>query len=380
MIRKATSIATLLVSSTVLSLSSNADDHEVGFFLNPHLGFYNFDSDRRLDDTIFPGLGIGYQFDNAWALEFNYLANETDAKSPGNNEVDFDQYRLDALYHFAPRDKWQPYAAFGIGENNFDSSFGDSDETLFNLGGGIKYFLTEALSLRTDLRLFNSMDEEDQDLALSVGLNYSFGAPARKATPRASTSTQTVTAPMDMDKDGVVDAIDQCPNTPTNVRVTAVGCPIDSDNDGVADFRDNCPDSESGSRVDEKGCYIVLQETKEIELRINFANNSDVVPEQTIVRIQEVAEFMTQYPLTKVVVEGHTDDRGQANYNQQLSERRAKAVAAILVDRLGIAQSRVSAIGKGEAEPLVSNDTAEGRATNRRVVGVISATVETRAQ
>ena len=366
-----------MVTSLMVSVSLNADNPPSGIFINPQLGFFTFDSDRNVDAALFPGIGIGYQFENSWALEVNFISGDTDVDGPGNADVDFKQFHLAGLYHFPGTNTLQPYAAFGIGANEFDTAFGKADETAINIGGGIKYFLNPALSLRTDLRLFNSFDEEDQDLALSVGLHYSFGSTASPITPVANTKPGPF---VDSDGDGVVDSEDQCPNTPANTPVSAYGCPVDSDGDGVADNHDQCPGSEAGARVDERGCYIVLQETRTIELEINFANNSAEIGEQYINEIQQVADFMREYPLTNVVVEGHTDDRGEASYNQQLSERRARAVATALINRFNIDAARVSAVGKGEAEPIADNSTTAGRAANRRVVGVISATVETRAQ
>ena len=69
-------------------------------------------------------------------------------------------------------------------------------------------------------------------------------------------------------------------------------------------------------------------------------------------------------------VVGHTDNVGDAGYNQGLSERRANAVADILLDA-GIPFARIRTIGRGEAQPVGSNLTAEGRAQNRRVEIVI---------
>ena len=66
-------------------------------------------------------------------------------------------------------------------------------------------------------------------------------------------------------------------------------------------------------------------------------------------------------------VEGHTDSEGDADYNLQLSERRAQAVADYL-EAKGVAVGRLTAKGIGESQPMADNDTAEGRAQNRRVV------------
>ena len=68
-----------------------------------------------------------------------------------------------------------------------------------------------------------------------------------------------------------------------------------------------------------------------------------------------------------IFVMGHTDSVGETDYNQRLSEKRAQAVAAYLIDRHNISPTRISATGAGEETPIASNDTESGRAMNRRV-------------
>ncbi len=70
-----------------------------------------------------------------------------------------------------------------------------------------------------------------------------------------------------------------------------------------------------------------------------------------------------------LVLEGHTDSRASESYNQDLSQRRANAVKARIVEEYGIDASRISAVGYGESKPIADNATAEGCARNRRVVG-----------
>ena len=86
--------------------------------------------------------------------------------------------------------------------------------------------------------------------------------------------------------------------------------------------------------------------------------------------IRTVAQSLNAYPDTTVQVIGHTDNTGSAEYNQRLSERRADAVSGILLSE-GVPSGRVQAIGRGEAQPVASNLTPEGRAQNRRVDIVI---------
>jgi len=75
---------------------------------------------------------------------------------------------------------------------------------------------------------------------------------------------------------------------------------------------------------------------------------------------------MNQYPNSKFFIDGHTDSVGRESTNQKLSEGRAAAVMAHLIEH-GVASNRLQSRGFGESKPLVSNDTREGRRTNRRV-------------
>ncbi|SDE32234.1 OmpA family protein [Limimaricola pyoseonensis] len=87
--------------------------------------------------------------------------------------------------------------------------------------------------------------------------------------------------------------------------------------------------------------------------------------------LRTVAASINNYPNTTVNVVGHADNTGSAAYNQQLSERRAQAVASVLTSA-GVSPARVRAIGRGEDQPIASNLNAEGRAQNRRVEIVIT--------
>jgi len=83
---------------------------------------------------------------------------------------------------------------------------------------------------------------------------------------------------------------------------------------------------------------------------------------------------MKEFPGTSAVIEGHTDNVGKEDYNQKLSESRANSVRQYLIDKFGIDGSRLSAVGYGYSKPIATNDTAEGKQKNRRVVAVMQAT------
>lgn len=104
---------------------------------------------------------------------------------------------------------------------------------------------------------------------------------------------------------------------------------------------------------------------------ILFGFDSAAVSVQSRSDLQAVAGSLNRYPNTTVNVIGHTDNVGDAAYNQDLSERRAQAVAQVLIAS-GVSPSRLVAIGRGEDQPVASNQTSSGRAANRRVEIIIT--------
>lgn len=102
-----------------------------------------------------------------------------------------------------------------------------------------------------------------------------------------------------------------------------------------------------------------------------FAVDSANVSASQQANLRTVAASLNRYPDTTVNVIGHTDNTGAASYNQSLSERRASAVASVLIGA-GVSSSRVVAVGRGENQPVASNLTPEGRQQNRRVEIIIT--------
>ena len=104
-----------------------------------------------------------------------------------------------------------------------------------------------------------------------------------------------------------------------------------------------------------------------IRRQINFATNSDEILERSFPLMEEIADVLIRNPqITRVEIQGHTDNRGGRDHNQELSQRRADAVRAWLITH-GVAPERLEAIGYGQTRPLVPNITSSNRARNRRV-------------
>ncbi len=171
----------------------------------------------------------------------------------------------------------------------------------------------------------------------------------------------------DADGDGVTDADDSCVNTAG--PAANKGCPWpDTDGDGVLDKDDNCVDVKG--TVANNGCPEV---TAEIQATLNeyaktilFDTGRSTIKTQSEAVLKDITGILKKYETATFTVEGHTDSTGGDTTNQKLSEARANAVKDFLVAN-GIAGSRLSAVGHGEAKPIDSNKTRKGRANNRRV-------------
>ncbi|TIH09179.1 OmpA family protein [Pseudomonas leptonychotis] len=114
-------------------------------------------------------------------------------------------------------------------------------------------------------------------------------------------------------------------------------------------------------------------EAVRVELDVKFDFDKAQVKPESYGDIKNLADFLTQYPQTTTVVEGHTDSVGGDAYNQTLSERRANAVRDVLVNQYGVGSDRVNAVGYGESRPVADNASADGRAVNRRVEAEVEA-------
>jgi outer membrane protein OmpA-like peptidoglycan-associated protein len=175
---------------------------------------------------------------------------------------------------------------------------------------------------------------------------------------------------LDSDGDGVADALDQCANTPAGTQVDTRGCSLskDTDGDGVMDSADRCPGTSAGERVDAIGCPVLFPERqRRIVLEgVNFETASANLTDQSFVTLNRVAASLAAHPELQVEVAGYTDSRGSDLYNQRLSQSRAEAVRAYLIQR-GVAPERLSARGYGETNPIDTNATTNGQGRNRRV-------------
>ncbi len=339
------SLVILVVSSLGSYNSAMAAEGDV--YVAPGLQWMDFDSNRGLDDEIGPAFGIGYDFTDRTSFEISTF--DLDPSLDTGGDIDLDHYKLDLFYDLNSEPaRLEPFVVGGLGNTDFDGE----NSTLIDLGAGVKYQLTDRVVWRTAARAYSYLGgDNDLDFGIDSSLIFYLGGRASRSAPTPAPAAAPAPAP-------------------------APAAAPDADRDGVPDSRDECPDTPMNYAVDEVGCPIPVEEVARVELDVLFEFDRDVVRPQYFPEIEEVADFMEQYPDVIVELEGHTDSVGTNEYNMNLSQRRADAVRQVLIDEFDVQGSRITATGYGEERPVATNDTAAGREQNRRVITVIIKTLQ----
>ena len=362
MLRSKAITTTALGASLLLghAVAQAAEDVGQGY-LKGLATYISADSDRHVDDKFAGGLvGFGYALSEHFNVEFDFqklnLDGEgtfdvvTDGGEGGPVTTTFpypdqSQSALNVnLMNVYFRDSlFSPYILAGIGVVNTDSSGSDGDDLQGQFGLGV---LTRLMGSRLALRsevLARGQDSSSSlaDVLVNVGFSLALGGTAAPAAaPVVAAPVAAVAAP-----------------TPTPPPPP----PADSDGDGVVDASDQCPDTPKGDRVGTQGCSC------DVTRQVNFATNSAELTAEGKATLDETVEQLNRLKFVAGSVVGYTDSAGPDAYNQKLSERRAATVADYLEGK-GIAVGRLSSSGAGESEPVGDNKTKEGRAQNRRVV------------
>ena len=181
----------------------------------------------------------------------------------------------------------------------------------------------------------------------------------------------------DNDKDGIVDKVDKCPDVAEDKDgfEDADGCPEpDNDKDGIMDAQDLCPNEPEtvNGYADTDGCpdedqVRVVGDKIVLDDRVHFFVNSFIIRKISYPLLMRLGKLISDHPeYVHVSVEGHADERGPDNFNQKLSEDRARAVMDFLVKQ-GISADRLSSMGFGSTRPLVDTKSEYALLLNRRV-------------
>lgn len=176
-------LAATVCAAAVASPATMADDHFTPqFTANVSAGWTHFDNQRQFTEKEQYAYGAEFRFDPQWAAEITFVRGETKAKyNPEGTSSDrarYNEIRVDGLYYVPTESPWKPYAAAGIGEAWFNdvenTRFGERDEVRMNAGGGVRYVITDMVSVRGDLRSFYGFRDDTFDATASIGFGLSF--------------------------------------------------------------------------------------------------------------------------------------------------------------------------------------------------------------
>lgn len=289
---------------------------------------YFTDSYRNMDDGNLYGGSVGYFLTDDVSLNLSYGEYKSlnhDSYMDGgvkqkSKKANGSLSSLDAVYHFGtPGVGLRPFVSAGMGHQSLNQvDRGGRDRTTFaNIGAGAKYYFTENLFAKASVEGVHGFDNHQSEWMAGVGVGVNFGG-----KPAAAPYVEPVEV------------------------------------------------------VEEVVYEEVVTEEVRVELDVKFDFDKANVKQDSYSDIENLAEFMKQFPQTATTVEGHTDSTGNPAYNQKLSERRADAVRNVLVNQYGVAADRINAVGYGASNPVADNATSEGRAINRRVEASVEAQIE----
>jgi OOP family OmpA-OmpF porin len=259
-----------------------------------------------------------------------------------------------------------------VGTTDFGNSSSHNNVQL-NAGGGLKYAVNDTVSLRADFRLVDDVEDHQLDNITSLGVQMTFGRSSAKSTSddsgytpvEATTYTQIEPEP----EPEPVPATEPQQAIESDVASTKAVPAEDVMQDEPVMVAPVVAQNEEPELTEQAPEVVALPPVK---LNVLFGNNKTDVEQKYYPEIEKLAMYLKEHPQSTVLIEGHTDDSGAASYNQTVSEKRAKAIADVLIRTFEVSEERVSAIGYGEDTPLFDNDTAEHRKANRRVVAIIS--------
>jgi len=183
---------------------------------------------------------------------------------------------------------------------------------------------------------------------------------------------------LDDDGDGIPNGIDMEADTPKGALVGKKGVSLDDDGDGVPNGLDEEQNTPKGLLVDKKGRALIKQEFSLLREgfirlnKINYGTGGSTVPPESYHTLNEIVRLMKKYPTLNIQIEGHTDSVGDKALNLKLSRDRARNVLEyILLHNPELDRNRFRVVGFGSDKPIASNNTWEGRNTNRRVEFVV---------
>jgi OOP family OmpA-OmpF porin len=312
-------------------------DQSGSFYVPLSVGQYFPGSSLNEKSGFTGGIGLGYNINNYFAAQTNIFAFGPENKSTNQSVAGYN-WDLEGRANLANSSAFLPYAVLGAGVlKNENSQFA------LDYGVGVDYLLSRHLSIGLSWRqAYEFVGATANNFGL-FNLTWTFGNAVPVAAPAPVVSTAVVVAPTQASMLQKAQ-ITLKPILPNGVYL--------------------CKGNIAGN---EAGCVTFNGNIMTMHLNVRFLQNKAAIQDQYGTPIASVGKFMNAYPNTKATLYGYASSEGPAAFNQQLSVKRAGQVKNYLVNTSHISPSRISVVGMGTQNPIMSNKTAAGRAANRRV-------------
>ncbi|KAA0068408.1 OmpA family protein [Rhodanobacter sp. T12-5] len=331
------------------------------WYIAPTIGGYYNDGDRNTNSRQFYyGLGFGRFFTPNMSVDafIDRTKRNRDAGAAAgggrsgegwaNNTIG-----VAARFYAGDWNAWRPYLLAGLMGSHHQTANESGWSPAAELGGGVSKTVSDSSDIRLEAGYRYDHDNKTQsnksgygDWFLGFSVVSRFGAPAAAApAPVAATPPPPDCSTLDSDGDSVNDCDDKCPGTTAGTIVGPDGCA-------------------QKVVIDLRGVNFKFDRPKKGETDISKSLAEPSA--DSIAVLNQAVDTLQRYPQVHVTVAGYTDSKGTDEYNQSLSERRAKIVYDYLTSH-GIDASRLEGpIGHGESNPIGDNATDSGRAQNRR--------------
>jgi OOP family OmpA-OmpF porin len=294
------------------------------FSVTPYIGGYLFDKDQKLGNAPVYGISLGYNFTKYFGVEASgeYIYTNYDLSVSDSRSTNVGNYRLDGVFNLLPDSRLVPFVFAGFGGQYIDypKNVGNRAASAVDYVAGLKFFFTERLALRADVRQIYIFDDSRKDIEYTLGLVFYFGrskpAPVATYEPMAKFTSEP-TAKEKVEEKVVILA--------------------------------------SEPKVEEK-IMVAAAEPKVIILAfedVHFDFDSSTLKPEAQTILKRNVQIMKDNPKAKIRIAGYTSASGTEEYNQKLSERRAKAVQEYLINEGVITPDRLSIIGYGETHPVM---------------------------
>ncbi|MFA6148149.1 MAG: OmpA family protein [bacterium] len=417
---KATHPAALMAAAFVflLPLSARAEIRGGSIEVSPFAGYNWFQDKQNLEDRPVYGGRIGYNFTPHWGIEgtvefVNSSVKDQTPRGPKEgqfafpaDDVDLYFYHVDAVYHFMPEGKLTPFIVAGFGGAHYDPKISTRDMAAFNVGVGAKYWLSDHIALRADLRDYmvtEIIQETYHNIGASVGITVAFGGRERPVPAQAerveARPEPVVVPPPPPPPPPAAPTVSISANPATIERSqcaqltwATTGASSASIDQGIGrtdpnGSRDVCPfntmqytitaTGEGGTGTASTILTVNPPAKEEVKLIIledeHFDFDKSTLTEKGVAIMERNVLVFRENPELKVRIAGYASASGTEEYNQKLSERRAKTVQDYLIKEGGLAPGRMTTIGYGETrpatyEPLPSDIESKAAKSNRRVL------------